>query len=112
MDDDNLTFYYTSVKDAPLVLDFGRPVSLGGMLLVPHNDDNYVVKGECYELFYQNGTEGWVSLGRKIAEGDVVEFDFVPSNALLKLHNCTKGREEQVFLWENGMQWFVAHLRW
>lgn len=112
MDDDNLTFYYTSEKDAPLVLDFGKPATIGGMLLVPHNDDNFVVAGECYELLYQNGAEGWTSLGRKIAEGDAVEFDNVPYNALLKLHNCTRGREEQVFLWENGMQWFVAHLKW
>lgn len=65
---------------------------------IPRNDDNYVKKGDCYELLYQNGVIGWVSVGRKIAENDFIEFDDVPSNALLRLHNCTEGVEEQVFL--------------
>ena len=67
--------------------------------------------GDCYELLYQDGANGWVSLGRKVAEDDFIEFDDVPSNALLRLHNCTKGVEEQVFLWENGEQRFLGHLR-
>lgn len=110
-DGDWLSLYQTYKRGAFLVLDFGKPVEIGGILWIPRNDDNYVKKGDCYELLCQDGANGWVSLGRKVAEGDFVEFGDVPSNALLRLHNCTHGVEEQVFLWENGGQRFLGHLR-
>lgn len=110
-DGDWLTLYQTHQRKAFVVLDFGKPVEVGSILWIPRNDDNYVKSGDCYELLYQDGTNGWASLGRKVAEDDFIEFEGVPSNALLRLHNCTKGVEEQVFLWENGAQRFLGHLR-
>lgn len=110
-DDDWLSLYQSRQRSAFVVADLGRPVEIGGILWIPRNDDNYVRKGEPYELLYQNGAAGWVSLGRKVAEDDFVEFDGVPANALLRLHHCTKGVEEQVFQWKDGEQYFLGHLR-
>ena len=110
-DGDWLSLFQSYKRSVFLVLDFGRPVEIGGILWIPRNDDNYVKSGDCYELLYQDGANGWVSLGRKVAEDDFIEFDDVPSNALLRLHHCTKGVEEQVFLWESGKQRFLGHLR-
>lgn len=110
-DNDRLSFYQSYKSEVELLFDLGASVRLGGMKFTPRNDDNFVTKGEVYELLYQNGTEGWVSLGRKMADDDFVEFDGVPGNAVLRLHNCTKGIEEQIFLWEGGKQYFLGHLR-
>ena len=94
-----LTNYISSETDVPVVVDFGCPVALRAAVLTPRNDDNFVRPGETYELFYQDGANGWVSLGRQVAAGEVLEYDEVPDNALLWLRNLTKGREEQVFRW-------------
>lgn len=110
-DGDWLSLYQTRKQSASVVVDLGKSMGIGGMLWIPRNDDNYVKKGNCYELLYQNGANGWVSVGRKIADNDFIEFNDVPSNALLRLHNCTEGVEEQVFLWRNGGQHFLGHLR-
>lgn len=110
-DDDWLTYYWVYTRGASLVLDLGKSTKIGSFLFVPRNDDNYVKKGEYYELMYQNGANGWASLGRKVAEEDYIDFEDVPANALLRLHHCTKGVEEQVFLWKDGKQYFLGHLR-
>ena len=34
----------------------------------------------------------------------VLHFDNVPDNALLLLHNTTKGKEERIFTYENKKQ--------
>lgn len=107
-DEDPLTYYMSEEKDAELVIDLGEGRRIGCVMLMPRNDDNFVRKGERYELFYQNGTKGWVSLGQQTATGDFIEFSQVPAGALLWLHNHTKGKEEQVFWWENGKQAFVG----
>lgn len=59
-----------------------------------------------YELFYQDGINGWKSLGSKVATEREIDF-LVPQNALLWLRNRTKGREEQVFIYKNGRQYFA-----
>ena len=43
------------------------------------------------------------------AEGKTVDFE-APHGALLWLRDRTKGREEQVFFWRDGRQWFTADL--
>ena len=40
---------------------------------------------------------GWKSLGRKVVADYHVDFEGVPSGALLWLHNRTEGVEERVF---------------
>ena len=53
--------------------------------------------GKRYFLFYQTAT-GW-------------ELEYrVPDNALLWLRDRTKGREEQVFIYKKGKQYFTVDL--
>lgn len=78
------------------------------LFLVPHNDDNFVLPAQTYELFYFDGA-GWASLGRKVSTGFSIEFR-APDNAVLLLRNLTKGKEEQVFVYRDGRQLFNIDL--
>ena len=110
-DGDILSHYWSPDTDVPVVVDLGRSVPLRAAVLTPHNDDNFVRRGETYELFYQDGVNGWTSLGRQVAADDWLEYDNVPDNALLWLRNLTKGREEQVFRWVDGQQVFLGTMK-
>lgn len=77
------------------------------IVYVPRNDENFISMGHEYELFYQNGPDGWVSLGRKTATELRLVYNNVPKNALLWLHNLSAGKEEQVFYMQNGQQIFL-----
>lgn len=84
-----------------LTLDFGQPELLSEVAYSARTDDNDVMKGQEYELFYWD--EKWISLGRRIAEEFYLDYE-VPRNALLWLRNCTKGVEERIFTIEKGKQ--------
>lgn len=93
-------------EESPWVgIDLGQLVEVEKICYLPRNDDNFIREGEDYELFYWNGG-GWTSLGRKEGSRATQElvFDNVPSNALLLLHDHTKGKEERIFTYENGGQ--------
>ena len=92
-----------------LIYDLGGNVPIERIVFSPRNDDNYIWPGDNYELFYQDGANGWKSAGRKVATKREIEF-MVPQNALLWLRNCTKGREEQIFIYKNGRQFFTLDL--
>lgn len=77
--------------------ELDRPARIDHIVYVSRNDDNYVAPGETYELFYQNGVEGWKSLGIQTATDERLVYENVPRGALLWLHNHTRGVEEQVF---------------
>jgi hypothetical protein len=62
------------------------------------------VPGQEYELLYFNSTK-WVSLGKKTATDVAITFT-APENAVFLLQNRTKGREVQVFVYQNGKQKF------
>jgi hypothetical protein len=83
-------------------MDFKQPVRVECIKYLPRNDDNNVWKGDRYELFYWH--RRWVSLGVQLAQSDRLTYDNVPQNALLLLHNHTKGTEERIFTVENGEQ--------
>lgn len=88
-----------------LGLDFGKPQRLTHLFFYPRNDDNFIVPGNKYELFYYN--MGWVSLGRQVAEGYSLVYGSAPSNAIFLLKNLTKGREERIFSYEENTQhWY------
>jgi hypothetical protein len=70
----------------------------------PQNDDNFVVPGQEYELLYFDKND-WISLGRKVATDYSIRFD-VPDNAVFLLLNHTKGKEVQVFVYQEGKQKF------
>lgn len=99
--------FYMSEKGESLIFDFGEMVDIGKILFVPRNDDNFVRKGHRYELFFHNGSEGWKTLGCKIAEADSLIYNNVPGNAVFWLHNHTDGIEERCFFEIDGKQQFI-----
>lgn len=82
--------------------DFGRSVSIGKLVYMPRNRDNFIRKYDRYELFYATPS-GWTSLGRQTALADSLVYD-VPCGALLYLRNHTRGRDERIFEMKVGRQ--------
>ena len=111
-DDNILTFFQAAPKEVsfPVIYKLDKTSSIGKIVFAPRNDDNYVWPGDSYELFYQNGTKGWESLGTQTAGDDRKLYYSVPKNALLWLRDRTKGREEQVFVYRNGKQYFTIDI--
>lgn len=109
IDGDVLSFYAAAEPgDKTLVFDLQEACSIGRIVFVPRNDDNFIHPGDEYELFYQDGVRGWKSLGKQTAEECVLEYTDIPEGALLWLRDLTRGREEQLFvLTEEGEQVFI-----
>ena len=86
--------------------DFGKPRKITRIVYLPRNDDNGIVAGELYELFYwRNGQ--WESLGQKKGRNDkTLIYENVPKNALMRLHNVTIGNGNRIFIYKNGKQIF------
>lgn len=105
-----LTFFWASELGESITFDFSKPVRIKKINLVPRNDDNFVSPGDRYELFYQDGKNGWISLGKQTANDKDITFDNVPANALLWLRDLTKGKEEHVFFMKDGKQIFVESI--
>lgn len=105
-DGDFLTYFSSNDPNGYVTLDLGKAEYIEQLVYVPCNDDNYITPGDTYELFYQDGIRGWVSLGKQIAQQRSLEYDNAPKGALLWLRNFSRGREEQVFWMENGKQVF------
>lgn len=98
----------TTIGDSKTVdywvgLDLGKKYPVDRIVYYPRNDDNFIVPGEQYELFYYD-KGAWHSLGVKT--GDSVELIYrdVPLNALFLLKNKVKGKEERIFTYENDRQ--------
>lgn len=102
-----LSFYHSQALGGSVVLDLGKAEEINKIVYVPRNDENFISMGNLYELFYQNGTQGWVSLGSKRAEQVYLQYDNVPVGALLLLRNLSRGREEHVFYMKGGKQTFM-----
>lgn len=94
--DDNPISYVYGDSSNPLTIDLGQPKVLSEVECLLRNDGNTVWEGHWYELLYHDGME-WVSLGVKEATERWVEFEGVPSGALLWLRDLTAGRQERVF---------------
>lgn len=104
-----LTYFQARDTSCYLAYDLGESTLIERIVFSPRNDDNYIWPRDNYELFYQDGINGWKSLGSKVATEREIDF-LVPQNALLWLRNRTKGREEQVFIYKNGRQYFAFDL--
>lgn len=85
-------------------LDLGKPCRIEKIVYVPRNRDNFIRKGDIYELLYWDGKE-WVSAGYKKASSDSLLY-VVPKGSLLYLKNHTRGRDERIFEYLNGKQRF------
>lgn len=108
-DGDILSYISTTDSSCFVAYDLGKITPIKKIVFSPRNDDNYVWPGDEYELFYQDGINGWKSLGVRTATKRELEY-LVPNNALLWLRNKTKGREEQVFINKDGKQLFVVDI--
>ena len=104
-DKDPVTFFDSYLPDdawVGLELDISSTVTEIEYLY--RCDDNGIREGDNYELFYFSGN-GLISLGKRTGiRNGTLFYDNVPSNALLLLHNQTRGREERIFTYENGKQ--------
>ena len=88
-------------------MDMGKPVDVRYVSVSPRSDDNDVCPGSEYELFCFEGNK-WRSLGYRKADSNVLHYDNIPLNALLWLHNYTRGKDERPFIVrENGeIEWW------
>lgn len=82
--------------DAYALIDFGRPVAVSRVVLLPRSDGNGIYPGDEYELFYHD-LDGWQSLGQRVATDYFLDYDNLPAGALYWLHNHTRGVEERPF---------------
>lgn len=108
-DNEPMSKYSTRVPGAVLWMDFGQTVEMERLVFIARNDDNYIRVGDAYELFYHGGSQGWISLGQKVATESRLVYDNMPHGALFHLRCLTRGVEEQVFHVENGRQVFVSN---
>ncbi len=83
--------------------DFGKAQRIGFVRIVPRSDDNDIHPGDTYELKYWDNKE-WISMGKKVAESNVLHYDNVPRGALLWVKNHTRGWDERVFFYDKGKQ--------
>lgn len=105
VDGDPLTFYSGAERPSWIGLDLGAPHAVGKIVYAPRNDDNFIRPGDEYDLFYFS-ENGWKTLGRQRADSTVLVYR-APAGALFWLRDHTRGKEEQVFTFENGEQHFI-----
>lgn len=94
---------YTSPPSTWIGIDAGKAVYIDRVRCVPRSDDNGIHYGDSYELFYW-GNDNWISLKTKIADSKILEYNNVPSGAVLLLRNNTRGADERIFTYENDKQ--------
>lgn len=109
IDGNELTYYESRPGPSFLVLDLGREEHVRCIEWIPRNDDNFIRYGDTYELQYLDGVRGWrvVEGSRVTARDTVLHFSGVPGDALMRLHDMTRGVEEGVFIVEDGGQRFL-----
>ncbi len=111
MTDHDMMTAFVGPEDCPsIVFKLSKPAQISCIDFYPQNDANFILPGDTYELFYQDGIKGWVSLGQKVATGETIDF-LAPDNSLLWLRDITQGKEEQVFVYKNGRQYFVYDIK-
>lgn len=105
-DKDPATYFSCTVHLDWTGLAFAEPHTIGSVSFVLVNDDNFIRKGDAYELFFFSGRE-WVSLGERKATSDALVYNHVPGEALFWLKNKTRGVQEQIFMYKDGKQIFM-----
>lgn len=87
-------------------LDLGTPRQIGKIVYTPRSYDNYIRRGDEYELFYCAKKDKWVSLGAQLSGADSLAYKNVPANVLLLLRNYSRGIQERIFTYEGGKQYW------
>ena len=104
-----LTPFRGTKKCNSIIFDLSKETRIGCIDFYPRNDGNFIWPGDIYELYYQDGINGWKSLGKQKAKGRKLRYKG-PQNALFWLRNLTRGEEEQVFIYNNEQQ-FVYDIK-
>ena len=106
IDNNRVSYFQNSLreKEQYLVLDLGKPCRITSIKFDSRSDDNRVVNGELYEVYYWD--KEWVSLGKQEGANNLLIYSNVPKNALLRIHNHTRGKEHRPFTIENNRQVF------
>ena len=100
--DNDIATNFNAPAGSWVAQDAGLPIKLNSFKILPRNNLNIVVPGDHYELLYFKN--GWHSVGQKTADNYFVEFENVPTKAILLLRNLTRGRDERIFFYEHGRQ--------
>lgn len=107
-DKDRLTYFKPEKGGVPYVgydLGEGNARRVVKASFLPRNDDNAVVNGVTYELFYWN--DNWISLGFSKGQNKTVTFSNVPQNSLLLVKSVEGGTENRIFTYsKDGKQLF------
>lgn len=100
----NTSFFYKEFSGGWAGLDLGKPHEVRKAIYTPRNDNNFIYKGDIYELFYWDNNH-WNSLGKQTASADSL-INTVPNNTLLYLKNHSYGKDERIFEYRDGRQFF------
>lgn len=86
-------------------IELDKPTRIGKIMYTPRNRDNFVRKGDTYELLVcQNGQ--WISKGIQKSTSDSIVYQGIPKQALLLLRNHTRGVAERIFEYKDGTQFY------
>ncbi len=105
-DNDPVSFFHTWEMGTSVFFHSKTSQKIKKIQLIPRTDDNFIREGDTYEVFYSSGTKAWVSLAGKSATNQPFLTYHAPKNAVLWLKNKTRGKEEQLFTYENNRQVF------
>lgn len=98
------SFDYVAPSSGWTGLDLIKPYQIKKIRYVPRNRDNFIRKGDNYELFYWNNKK-WNSTGIIQAQADSLVC-IVPKSALLYLKNHSRGKDERIFEYRNNKMKF------
>ena len=76
-------------------IDCGKPVKLSRLMYAPRHRDNYIRKGDDFEIYYFDNLK-WNLAARMKAEADSLSCK-VPVGALYYVRNLTRGNDERPF---------------
>ncbi|MDR0349781.1 MAG: hypothetical protein LBH90_09880 [Tannerella sp.] len=103
-DGDPLTYYDALTPSRSWVgMDFGHPVRIKKISYTPRGDGNDITPGDIHELFYWNNHQ-WNSTGKRQATDIRLVYENLPSGGLYLIRNLSRGRDERIFTYENGVQ--------
>jgi hypothetical protein len=110
MDGDWLSYFSRDTNESQysyIGLDLGKNHKkfISKIRFCPRNDKNNITPDDVYELFYWD--KRWISLGIQTAtDSGQITFKNAPTNALFWLHDITEGKEERIFTYMDGKQYF------
>lgn len=97
----------TYVPASRVGMDFGHPVHISHINLLPRNANNMIVVGDTYQLLYYH--HGWKVHNTIVADKNFLFFEGVPSNMLYWLRNLSNGEEELPFFYHKDWGQIFIH---